>query len=819
MSPLASHVFCDDAMKDFNPKVWVSVSDDFNLERVTKTILESATSGPMAEFKEFNKSPFHVGALGSKIVVTTRDANVAKMMGSTVYQLDCISDDQCWKVFEHYSLLDITNNRPQNFGLVKKKIVAKCSGLSLAARTLGGLLRCKQVEEWEEILNNKMWSLSDNNGILPVLKFSYHYLPSSLKRCFAYCSLLPNDYEFGEKQLILLWVAEGLVQQQPEDKKQFEDTGSDYFQELLSRSLFQKASKSNDKYVICLMANLIGKERLDSLELKWSYLSGSREMELGMLDMLQPPKNLKELTIKCYAGLKFSLWIGGPLFSNMVRVSLYNCSNCHLLPPVGQLPCLKELYIMGMSAVEVVGPEFYGEGSLPFRVLEILKCSDMKHWEKWLRFDQDMSSGVFPGLKFLSIQMCPKLGGELPKKLNLLTTLEIVRCEELVVAVANYEQVRELKIVGCKALVHSTTVVDLKLLETLCLSNILELRLQAGVFTKGLGKIKELTILSCEQLTASLKNEDRCFPHLISHVRLVVEDNSALVEDLGKELEGLLQVPILACKLEYLEINKCECLSKLPKGLHQLSSLQELHIRHCSRLVSFPDVGLPPSLTVLKITECDSLMYISKYQIPRNLKRIHISWCRSSKSLVEEEKELVGSSSSSFSLCLEHLEISVCPSLTSLSLRGQLYRALKHLEIFTCWVQNARPTCEQLELIAPDGFFRDNTNNSLEYISIGSCQNLKSLPEGLCHLSNLQAFMVSNCASLVSIPRLSWGRRASNLKEIRITGYEKLVVLPEDIHNLASLQELEIDFLEGLTSFPPNLTSLQVYEVKSCKKL
>ncbi|XP_048425221.1 putative disease resistance RPP13-like protein 1 [Pyrus x bretschneideri] len=421
-------------------------------------------------------------------------------------------------------------------------------------------------------------------------------------------------------------------------------------------------------------------------------------MELGVLDMLQPPKNLKELTIHCYAGLKFSSWIRDPLFSNMVRVSLYNCTNCHLLPPVGQLPCLKELYISGMSAVEVVGPEFYGEGSLPFRVLEILKLSDMKHWEKWLPFDQDMESGVFPGLKFLSIQMCPKPGGKLPKKLNSLTTLEIVRCEELVVAIANHEQVRELKIDGCKAPVHSTTEVDLKLLETLCLSNILELRLQAGGFTKGLGKIKELTILSCQELTSSLKNEDRCFPHLISLVRLVVGDNSALVEDLGKELEGLLKVPILACKLEYLEINKCERLSKLPKGLHQLSSLQELHIWQCSRLVSFPDVGLPPSLRVLKITECDSLVYVSKYQIPRNLKKIHISWCGSLKSLVEEE-ELVGSSSSSFSLSLEHLEISVCPSLTSLSLRGQLYTALKHLEIFTS---------DQLELIAPDGFFRDN---------------------------------------------------------------------------------------------------------------
>ncbi|CAN6693241.1 unnamed protein product [Malus baccata var. baccata] len=1035
---LARHVYDDDAMKEFNLKVWVSVSDDFNLERVTKAILESATSGLAKEYKEFNQvqeslskelagkkflivlddvwntcvydlwiklqSPFRVGALGSKIIVTTRDANVANMMGSTVYQLGGITDDQCWEVFEQHSLLDITNKRPQNFELINEKIVAKCRGLPLAARTLGGLLRCKQVEEWEAILNNKMWSLSDDSGILPVLKLSYHYLPSSLKRCFAYCSLLPNDYEFREKQLIILWMAEGLIQQRVEDKKQVEEVGSDYFQELLSRSLFQKASKSNDKYVmhdlvgelarwaaaeicfsledkgnddlhpmarhmsyvigaydgvkkfeaisrvkhlrtflplpqsrynhltrrvtfdllpelrilrvlslngyeitelpnsigklwnlryldlsytrikslppstttlcnlqtlllegcselkvlpanmsnlinlrhlnsssgldgmpphlgrltnlqslsyfvvgkgsdqsgireigsllhlrgtLCLSrlenvvdakdasgAKLIDKERLDSLKLEWSNLSGSREMELGVLDMLKPPKNLKELTINGYAGLKFSSWIGDPLFSNMVRVSLYNCASCHLLPPVGQLPCLKELYIGGMTAVEIIGPEFYGKGSLPFRVLEILEFAFMYQWEKWLPFDQDKGIGVFPSLKKLSINYCPKLEGELPKKLNSLSKLEIVECKELVVEIANYEHASELSIYGCKALVHTSAEVDFKLLETMQLSDISEPRLGARGLTKGLGKIKKLEISGCEELTSSLEKEDRCFPHLISLVRLVIEGNSALVEDLGKELEGLLQVPILACKLEYLEINKCERLSKLPKGLHQLSFLQELHIYDCESLVSFPDVGLPPSLKVLEIRWCKSLMYIAKYQIPQNLKRIVIWGCVSLKSLVEEEKELVVSCSSSFSVSLEHLEVEECPSLTSLSLRGQLYRALKHLQI---------RNCEGLELIASDRFFHDNTNNCLEYIRIARCPNLKSLPEGLCHLTNLQAFIVRDCG--------------------------KLEVSSEDIRNLTSLKELEIDCLEGLTSFPPNLTSLGIYKVKSCKRL
>ncbi|XP_028943845.2 putative disease resistance RPP13-like protein 1 [Malus domestica] len=1036
---LARHIYDDDEVKEFNQKVWVSVSDDFNLERVTKAILEAATSGLAKDFKEFSQvqeslrnelagkkflivlddvwdtcvydlwiklqSPFRVGAPGSKIVVTTRDTNVANMMGSTIYRLGGISDDQCWEVFEQHSLLDITK-RPQNFKLIKEKVVAKCRGLPLVARTLGGLLRCKQVEEWEAILNNKMWSLSDNSGILPVLKLSYHHLPSSLKRCFAYCSLLPNDYEFREKQLILLWMAEGLIQQRVEDKKQLEEVGSDYFQELLSRSLFQKASKSNDKYVmhdlvgelarwaageICFSledkgnvdlhpmarhmsyvsgyldgvkkfeaisrvkrlrtflsfrpsefdknyltrwvtfdllpemrilrvlslngygitelpnsigklwnlryldlsytditslppstttlcnlqtlllegcfqlkalpanmsnlislrhlnsfrglegmpphlgrltnlqslsyfvvgkgsdqsgireigslshlqgtlhlsrlenavdakdasgAKLIDKEGLDSLKLEWSNLSRSREMELGVLDMLQPPKNLKELTIMGYAGLKFSSWIGDPLFSKMVCVSLYNCRNCHLLPPVGQFPCLKELHITRMTSVEIVGPEFYGEGSLPFRVLEILEFLEMGHWEKWLPFDHDKGSGVFPSLKVLSIKECPKLEGELPKKLNSLAKLEIARCKELVVEIDNYEHTSELSIDGGKALVHTTAEVDFKFLDTLCLSNILEPRLQARGLTKALGKIKKLNISGCEELTSSLKNEDGCFPQLISLVRLVIERNSALVEDLGKELEGLLQVPILACKLEYLEINYCGSLSKLPKGLRQLSSLQELHIRQCSSLVSFPDVGLPPSLKVLEIRNCDSLMYIAKYQIPQNLKRIEIWRCGSLKSLVEEENELVVSCSSSFSVSLEHLRISLCPSLTSLSPRGQLYRALKHLEI---------EECEGLELITSERFFPDNTNNCLECINIARCQNLKSLPEGLCHLTNLQAFIVREC--------------------------RKLEVSPEDIRNLTSLKVLEIGYMEGLPSFPPNLTSLEIYGAKSCKQL
>jgi hypothetical protein len=89
----------------------------------------------------------------------------------------------------------------------------------------------------------------EKSKIVPALMLSYHHLPSHLKRCFAYCSILPNDYEFEEQQLVLLWMAEGLIQSQEEDE-QMEVLGSEYFHDLLSRSFFQQSSMEKSRFVM-----------------------------------------------------------------------------------------------------------------------------------------------------------------------------------------------------------------------------------------------------------------------------------------------------------------------------------------------------------------------------------------------------------------------------------------------------------------------------------------------------------------------------------------------------------------------------------------
>ncbi|KAL7234429.1 hypothetical protein ACSBR1_017932 [Camellia fascicularis] len=283
---LAQMVYNDEVVKKhFDLKAWVYVSDEFDIMRISKAILESITP-EACKFTELNevqvqlkqnligkkilivlddvwdkksndwdtlKGPFNDGVSGSKIIVTTRDRAVALFMGTVqTYELHQLSNDDCWSVFEQNAFGNRSLDENPNLESIGRKIAKKCKGLPLAARTLGGLLRCKEKEdEWEIILNSKIWDLTEEgNEIPPALRLSYHHLPSHLKQCFAYCSLLPKDYEFEEEELVFLWMAEGLLQQQ-NGQKRMEDLGVKYFRELQSRSFFQLSSGSeSSKFVM-----------------------------------------------------------------------------------------------------------------------------------------------------------------------------------------------------------------------------------------------------------------------------------------------------------------------------------------------------------------------------------------------------------------------------------------------------------------------------------------------------------------------------------------------------------------------------------------
>ncbi|KAG7941829.1 hypothetical protein I3843_16G066600 [Carya illinoinensis] len=286
---LAQLVYNDKKVHSFfDLKGWACVSEDFDVTRVTKSVLQSLTlESENYDGKDLNwlqiklkekllgkrflvvlddvwnenyndwillRTPFEAGAPGSSIVITTRNQAVSKLMGTIEikpFHLELLSYEACLSIFSQHALDARDFNSHPNLKSIVEEIVKRCKGLPLAVKTVGGLLRSTQEhEEWENVLKSKIWDIpEERSGIAPALMLSYHNLPSHLKRCFAYCSILPKDYEFEEKEVVLLWMAEGLIQPLQEDKK-LEDLGTEYFRNLWSRSFFQQSCINKSRFIM-----------------------------------------------------------------------------------------------------------------------------------------------------------------------------------------------------------------------------------------------------------------------------------------------------------------------------------------------------------------------------------------------------------------------------------------------------------------------------------------------------------------------------------------------------------------------------------------
>ncbi|KAH1064378.1 hypothetical protein J1N35_029365 [Gossypium stocksii] len=167
------------------------------------------------------------------------------------YPLQTLSNDDCWKLFAKHAFVGTNLCMHPALMAIGEAIVKRCNGLPLAAKTLGGLLRCKlDADEWNKILRSNFWDIPNTaSNILPALTLSYHYLPSHLKRCFAYCSIFPKDYEFQKEELIQLWMAEGLLQLS-KDNGDPEELGNEYFKDLRLRSFFQQSEGKKSCFVM-----------------------------------------------------------------------------------------------------------------------------------------------------------------------------------------------------------------------------------------------------------------------------------------------------------------------------------------------------------------------------------------------------------------------------------------------------------------------------------------------------------------------------------------------------------------------------------------
>ncbi|TVU50670.1 hypothetical protein EJB05_02049, partial [Eragrostis curvula] len=290
---LANLVFNDFNIveKHFEARLWVHVSQEFDIEKLIKKLFESIADKDPGQHalpymskrikEELTAKRFLLvlddvwtecriqwetlmvylksGAPGSRILITARSRKVAEIVGSTdQFDLPFLSPDDSWQLFQQ-SLVIPANGLDLEFVEVGKEIVKKCGGVPLAIKALAGVLRGKdRIQEWMSMRDSNLLDIEGEEHSVSVsacLRLSYFHLPSHLKECFKLCSVFPKGHEIDKEQLIDQWIAHDMITM-VDGVDYLEYTGHRYFDSLVQMSFLQNVDEYNGR-LRCRMHDLV----------------------------------------------------------------------------------------------------------------------------------------------------------------------------------------------------------------------------------------------------------------------------------------------------------------------------------------------------------------------------------------------------------------------------------------------------------------------------------------------------------------------------------------------------------------------------------
>lgn len=97
---------------------------------------------------------------------------------------------------------------PEQYQAVSEKILKKCGGVALVIISIASLLasqECLHKEKWVKIQKSLVFELEtspDLGWVRYVLNLSYNDLSHSLKTCFLYLGIYPEDHKIEKVNLL-----------------------------------------------------------------------------------------------------------------------------------------------------------------------------------------------------------------------------------------------------------------------------------------------------------------------------------------------------------------------------------------------------------------------------------------------------------------------------------------------------------------------------------------------------------------------------------------------------------------------------------------
>ena len=734
---LAQLVYNDEEVQNlFEKRMWVCVSDNFDVKTILKNMLQSLhIKNEVIDNLSFdnlqnmlrdnltgkryllllddvwNKSLekwdrlvtyLMCGAEGSKVVVTTRDKNVAHTMGvCDPYTLKGLTSEESWVLFKKISFVDDALGVSQPLESIGKKIAEKCKGVPLAIKSLGGILRNESKEsEWMNVLQGEFWKLcEDENSIMPVLKLSFQNLSPQQRQCFAYCSLFPQDWKFEKDELIQMWMAQGYLGCSIEEQC-MEDVGNQFINIFLTNSFFQDAKLNDDGDVTGFkMHDLLHDLATQVAGNDCCYLNSKEKRCLG-----RPV----HVSVECDAFCKLEL-----LDSSRLRTLIVFGSNTNKVE-LSVISKFKYLRILSL-----VGPHSKLPDSIEklkhLRHLNLLSCHGLKSLPK--------SIGNLVCLQTLKLLLNKNivLSTEVVSKLINLRHLEIINWT---FKDETPSRSRKLSIHQQKGLILSKWLSPL--------TNIIEICLNSCGGLQYLPPLERLSFLKSLQL------------HNLQELEFIYYEESIPPESFFPSLESL----------TFWDCKKLKGWRRMGDDLNDINSSRHLLLPHF------------PCLSELTTSGCYMLTFMPTFpNIKKRLELIHCSTKILETTLsIAESQYLIGFSPLSMLKSLKITKTVMgmkkvpkdwFKNLTSLENLDFDQLSNKQLQVTETWFKDDLNCLPSLRKI---GFFNcyhikalpDWICNisSLQHLMVRRCDDLVDLPEGMSRLQKLHTLEIIKCSIL-----------------------------------------------------------------------
>ncbi|GLT27106.1 hypothetical protein SLA2020_021330 [Shorea laevis] len=811
---LAQALYNDEQIRNyFGERIWVCVSDNFEVEKILTEMLESLTGNSCAvknkdtviqkireamgennfllvlddmwdeeshgKFEDLRSCLLGVCKMSrNRVIVTTRNEKVALKMRTLpkhMHHLGKLQTADCWSIIRKRVPGDVSITL--ELEKIGRDIAQLCGGVPLVARVIGGILCTELLDRitWLSIKGKieALGPLEHDIEIRGVIKLSFDHLPElALKQCFAFCSIFPKDFVMERKLLIQLWMALGFLQSTEESLMTMEDIGNKYVNDLLSYSLFQEQQRDSFGTLIsCKMHDLIHDfAQLISKSETMIWKSQSNIPNVRNLNLIYGigtvPTNLRDVAPKL-----LTLFLKGD-FSNEMKVDLRSLRVLSFVDSVDTKelpPCvgnMKNLRYLDISRTQITKlPEFIPK-LCKLQTFRFMTCRSLEMPPKGIGslinlrhiyFNNEKQMPANIG-KLTCLQTLPMffVGTTMGCKIGELGSLRGLKGS---LKICNLEHVKD-KSEAMGAKLHEKTIS--------------KLRLRWG---------KESNRDGDEDVFEGLQ------PH--SDLQVLEIDGYG-----GKSLPSWMLKNVSNCdmlllkNLVELRIVQCRKLESIPV-MTGFSSLQMLSISNCVELSTIADGAFAKlaSLKELRILECPKLERVSSngLSLPQSL-------------LIPDCKEL---SSLSTSTCLKVLSLNACKNLRSIpSLCG--LTSLEELLFMTCGLEHL-----------PSGL---SSCIALKKLGIYNCHSLISIPEELKEIHSLVDLWIDSCPKLRNIPENTLNS-LTNLKRLRFGGFsEELEEFPAlgSIHSLqGSLEELHLIGWGKLTQFPPEIQNLNFIALKT----